>query len=153
MTSPPPPAAVTAMPHTLLNCFTVSVLEAPVGCTKGEDGTSWEPTHPTTTAAVLASASSEISEVGKMTEYTELGPSPETASCAVAQLLKTSPTPIKSSPHHSSYLTWLLILFSDLSVCLPRDIIPSGFLTKILHAFFSSPCVLHALTITYSLIL
>jgi hypothetical protein len=49
--------------------LTVSVLEAPVRCTKAGDGTSREPTHPTTTVVALGFASSEISEVRKRTFF------------------------------------------------------------------------------------
>jgi hypothetical protein len=65
--------------------LTVSVLEEPARCTKAGAGTSWGPTHPTTTTVVWASASSEISEVRDLTDYKELSPSAEAASYTVTQ--------------------------------------------------------------------
>jgi hypothetical protein len=38
------------------------------------------------------------------------------------------------------------ILSSHLRLCLPLGVFPSGFLTKLLHEFLFSACVLHALS-------
>jgi hypothetical protein len=100
----------------------------------------------------------------------ELNPSWEAASCAATQefpnILRnqkvhydvyknTRLVPILSQikPVHTtpSYLRSILILFTNLHLGLPSDLIPSGFPTNILYAFLFSQFVLHALPISSSL--
>jgi hypothetical protein len=57
---------------------------------------------------------------------------------------------IQSIPPHLSSLTSILILTSHLRPSLPSDLFPSGFHTKIIHAFLFSPFVLRALPISFS---
>jgi hypothetical protein len=57
---------------------------------------------------------------------------------------------INSIPLHPIYLTSILILCSH-CLDLPSGLFFSGFPTKILYAFLFSPCVLHALPISYTL--
>jgi hypothetical protein len=48
------------------------------------------------------------------------------------------------------YVTSIIILYFHLRLGLPSDLFPSGFPTKILNAFYVSPCVLHVPPISYS---
>ena len=60
------------------------------------------------------------------------------------------PEPDQSSPHpHPTSRRSILILSSHLRLGLPSDLFPLGFTTKILYAIFLSPCVLHALPISF----
>jgi hypothetical protein len=54
---------------------------------------------------------------------------------------------------HSSSLTSTLILSSQLRLCFPSSLVPSGFPTKLCKHLWSLPCVLYTLTISSSLVL
>jgi hypothetical protein len=101
-----------------------------------------------------------------ITNFMELSPSWEAASCAAIQELpnivwqpegslpcsqepSTCPYPEsdQSSPHHPI----LSILFTHLRLSLPSGLFPSGFPTSNLYAFLFSPFVLHALSVSTSI--
>jgi hypothetical protein len=51
---------------------------------------------------------------------------------------------------HPIYLTPIFILSYILSPCLPSSLFPSGFPTETLRTFLFSPCMLHAVSLTWA---
>jgi hypothetical protein len=92
---------------------------------------------------------------------TELSPSWEAAKCAATQELPSilwSPPvvrilskidPVHTIPSCPSKIYFNIV--TQLRLCLPSGLFPYGFPTNILSAFFFSPFVLHALSISSSL--